>query len=222
MVEGVSTVESMDGKMLYLKAYENDDLVDIDSSDVVHGKFSFAGELDSVMLVNLFLGDECVLPLVLGPEKLKVHIAAMRQYVTGSALNDTLYSFIQSKNRLDGLMAELPHKESRMIMDGIDEDVIALRLQDEVSRLAKLNDRLITEFITSNFDNVLGAGVFMILTSGYTYPVLTPQIEDILFKATPYFRGDVYVKNYVRAARENMEQMGYTVDRELIRLYLGE
>ena len=47
MVEGNSTIQTMDGKKLYLKAYKDDDLVDIDSSDVVHGKFNFIGALDS-------------------------------------------------------------------------------------------------------------------------------------------------------------------------------
>ena len=212
MVEGNSTIQTMDGKKLYLKAYKDDDLVDIDSSDVVHGKFNFIGALDSVMMVSLFIDDECLMPFVLGPEELSIHISTARQYVTGSALNDTLYSFIRRKTRLDNQIAELPHKESQMIMDGVDEDVIMVRLNDEANRLALQNDRLITNFITSNFDNVLGAGVFMILTSSYPYPVMTPQIEEIMAKATPYFKNDVYVKNYIKAAKENMTQMGYGYD----------
>lgn len=66
MVEGNSTIQTMDGKKLYLKAYKDDDLVDIDSSDVVHGKFNFIGALDSVMMVSLFIDDECLMPFVLG------------------------------------------------------------------------------------------------------------------------------------------------------------
>lgn len=203
--------------MLYLKAYKNDDLIDIDSSDVVHGKFGFVGELDSTMMVTLFLDDECVMPVVLGPERLSIQIAVARQYVTGSALNDTLYSFILKKNQIDNEISELPHKQARMIMDGIDEDIIMLRLDDEAKRLAALNDRLVTNFITTNFNNVLGAGIFMIMTSNYPYPIITPQIEEILTKATPYFKQDEYVRNYVRAACENMEQLGYSVDETLRR-----
>ncbi len=215
LVEGNSTIETMDGKKLYLKAFKENDLVDIDSSDVVHGKFNFVGSLDSVMMVNLFVDDECLMPFVLGPEELSVQISTTRQYVTGSALNDTLYSFINRKTRLDNLIAELPHKESQMIMDGVDEDIIMVRLNDEANRLALQNDRLITDFITSNFDNVLGAGVFMIMTSSYPYPVMTPQIEEIMAKATPYFKNDVYVRNYIKAAKENMEKMGYGYDETL-------
>lgn len=211
LVEGNSTIETMDGKKLYLKAYKDDDLVNIDSSDVVHGKFSFAGTLDSLMMVSLFMNDECLLPFVLGPENLSVHISMARQYVTGSALNDTLYDFIRRKSQLDNEIAELPHKESQMIMDGVDEDIMLVRLSDEANRLAIMSDRLVTDFITSNFNNVLGSGVFMILTSGLPYPVMTPQIEEIMTKATPFFMNDRYVKNYIRAAKEN-EQIGYGYD----------
>ncbi len=209
MVEGNSTIQTMDGRKLYLKVYKDDDLVNIDSSDVVHGKFSFSGALDSAVMVNLFMDDECLMPFVLGVEPLFVHISTAQQYVTGSALNDTLYSFIRRKSRLDNELAELPHKESQMIMDGVDENVRMVRLNDEANRLLHLSDRLVTNFITSNFDNVLGAGVFMIMTSGYPYPVITPQIEEIMTKATPYFKNDLYVRNYLKAAKENMQQMGY-------------
>ena len=53
----------------------------------------------------------------------------------------------------------------------------------------------------------------MIITSTFPYPVLTPQIEEIMTKATPYFKNNAYVRNYMKAARENMEQMGYTYDQ---------
>ncbi len=214
LVEGHTTVQTMDGKKMYLKVYRDDDLVDIDSSEVVHGKFGFNGSLDSVMMVNLFMDDESLMPLVLGEEKLTVYIDPAKQYVTGSVLNDTLYEFIRKKSRIDNELAELPHKESQMIMDGVDENLIMIRLEDELGRLSAEQDRLVTSFITSNFDNVLGTGVFMIMTSGYPYPVLTPQIEEIMTKATPYFKSNEYVRRYMEAAKENMHQMGMGYDTE--------
>lgn len=214
MIEGHSTVQTMDGKKMYLKVFRDDDLVNIDSSEVVHGKFGFNGTLDSVMMVNLFMDDEGLMPLVLGEEKLTVYIDRAQQYVTGSALNDTLYEFIRKKSRIDNELAELPHKESQMIMDGVDENLIMIRLDDEMRRLSAEQDRLVTGFITANLDNVLGAGVFMILTSGYSYPVLTPQIEEIMTKATPYFKSNAYVRRYMEAAKENMKQMGLGYETE--------
>jgi hypothetical protein len=70
----------------------------------------------------------------------------------------------------------------------------------------------VTNFIVENFDNVLGPGVFMMMTSGYPYPVLTPQIEDIMSKATKKFKEDPYVKQYYEAANEIQARQNGLVD----------
>ena len=50
----------------------------------------------------------------------------------------------------------------------------------------------------------------MILTSSLPYPILTPQIEEILTHATPYFLGHPYVKEYIEKAKEyNEKTKGY-------------
>ena len=69
-----------------------------------------------------------------------------------------------------------------------------------------------TNFIVENFDNVLGPGVFMMMTSGYPYPVLTPQIEDIMSKATKKFKEDPYVKQYYQTANEIQARQNGLVD----------
>lgn len=43
IIQGSSTVQSLDGKMLYLKALKDNQLVDIDSCEVIHGQFEFSG-----------------------------------------------------------------------------------------------------------------------------------------------------------------------------------
>jgi len=70
----------------------------------------------------------------------------------------------------------------------------------------------VTNFIVENFDNVLGPGVFMMMTSGYPYPVLTPQIEDIMSKATKKFKDDAYVKQYYQTANEIQARQNGLVD----------
>ena len=104
----------------------------------------------------------------------------------------------------------LGHKSRRF--DGIDEDVINRTLTAEAARLAQQEDSLVTNFIVENFDNVLGPGVFMMMTSGYPYPVLTPQIEDIMSKATKKFKDDPYVKQYYQTANEIQARQNGLVD----------
>ena len=94
-----------------------------------------------------------------------------------------------------------------MIMEGMELDEITRRLNDEAQDIAAQNDRLVTRFIVTNSNNVLGPGIFMILTSRLQYPVMTPQIEEIITHAPPYFLNHPYVKDYIKAARANMEQL---------------
>jgi hypothetical protein len=105
-------------------------------------------------------------------------------------------------DQLGNELNELSHKQSQMLLEGIDENVINRQLSAEANRIAMQEDSLVTNFIVDNFDNVLGPGVFMMITGSYQYPILTPQIEDIMSKATKKFKADPYVKQYYQVANE--------------------
>ena len=153
------------------------------------------------------MDNSSVMPLVLEDGRVEMKIGEISQSATGTPLNDTLSRFIQRKTQIDAQMAELPHRESQMIMDGIDHELIVRRLSEEAQELSAQNDRLVTRFIISNYNNVLGPGIFMILTSGLEYPIMNPQIEEILSDAPPYFLNNPYVKEYIKAAEANMKKI---------------
>jgi len=202
-VQGSSSISALDGSKLYLRTIKNNELKSIDSCEVVHGQFRFSGLLDTVRMANLFMDDESIMPIVLEKGEISIRIDNASQTVGGTPLNDKLYDFIDFHNQLDNQMSELSHKQSQMLLDGIDEDEIDQRLSMEAAIIAQREDSLVTNFIVENFDNVLGPGVFMMITSGFRYPMLTPQIEDIMSKATMKFKNDPYVKDYYRTAQEN-------------------
>ena len=202
-VQGSSSVSALDGSKLYLKTIKDNELKNIDSCEVVHGQFRFAGLLDTVRMANLFMDDESIMPIVLEKGEISIKIDNASQTVFGTPLNDRLYELIDFHNQLGNQMAELSHKQSRMMLDGIDENDINRQLNIEAAEIARKEDSLVTNFIVENFDNVLGPGVFMMITSMYRYPVLTPQIEDIMSKATSKFKNDPYVKDYYQVATEN-------------------
>ena len=202
-VQGSSSVSALDGSKLYLKTIKDNELRNIDSCEVVHGQFRFAGLLDTVRMANLFMDDESIMPIVLEKGEISIRIDNASQTVFGTPLNDRLYEFIDFHNQLGNQMAELSHKQSRKLLDGIDETDINRQLNIEAAEIARKEDSLVTNFIVENFDNVLGPGVFMMITSMYRYPVLTPQIEDIMSKATSKFKNDPYVKDYYQVATEN-------------------
>ncbi len=202
-VQGSSSISALDGNKLYLRTVKDNELKSIDSCEVVHGQFHFAGLLDTVKMANLFMDDKNIMPVVLEQGEISIRIDNTSQSVGGTPLNDLLYDFIDLHNQLTSEMAELPHKESRMLLDGIDEMEINEQLAAESAMIAQREDSLVTNFIIDNFDNVLGPGVFMMMTSSYPYPILTPQIEYIMSKATDKFKNDPYVKDYYSTAQEN-------------------
>ena len=206
-VQGSSSVSALDGSKLYLKTIKAGQVKNIDSCDVVHGEFHFAGLLDTVRMANLFMDDESILPVVLEEGEISVKIGPTGPSVGGTPLNDSLYKFIDRHNQLISQMNELGHKQNQMILEGVDEQTIAEQLEDEAAKISAEEDDLVTKFIEANFDNVLGPGVFMMITSQYRFPVLTPQIEYIMSKATKTFKEDPYVKEYYRTAQDNEERM---------------
>ncbi|MCF0197475.1 MAG: DUF4369 domain-containing protein, partial [Bacteroidaceae bacterium] len=207
MVKGTSSVQLIEGNMLYLKVYQGDKMQTIDSTRVVHGRFTFRGAMDSTVLANLYMDDVSLMPLVLEDGEVTLRIDELQRTAEGTPLNDSLSAFVRRKSRLEASLAELSHRESQMIMDGLDHDEVVAELSAEASQLHEENDRLVTSFIKQNYNNVLGPGVFMILTSNIRYPVLNPVIESIIAEATPYFLQHPYVQQYLKVAEENMEKL---------------
>ena len=198
-INGESSIASLDGKMLFLKAFRNGVPVKLDSAEVIHGLFSMKGTLDSTEMVMLYMDDQMVMPIVIESGQLNVQIDNANIKAEGTPLNDKLYAFFERKKDLDREAETLERKEAQMILNGDDPNQIEDHLNKESKKLSKEMDSLIEDFITSNYDNVLGPGVFMMLCA--PYQVMTPQIEEIVKKAPESFRNNCLVKDYINHAR---------------------
>lgn len=208
-IQGTTSIPELEDRMLYLRIYKDGDLAVIDSARIIHGKFHFTGEAqESTVMASLFLGDESIMPVVIeGDRPLYITLDENEHCVKGSELNDSLFSFIKRKMAIDQQLAEMPHRESQMILEGQNHDDILLQLNHEADILGAQEEKLVMGFIKANMDNVLGPGVFMIVTSGFPYPILDPKLEELVTLASPQFLADPYVQEYIRLARENMEKM---------------
>lgn len=206
-VQGTSNISTLDGRMLYLKTVKDGKLKSIDSCEVVHGQFKFSGATDSVCMATIFMDEESVMPIVLEEGKISIQLNNTKQNCTGTELNDKLFQFIDNYNKLQSQYSDLSHRENQAIMDGEDMNAVYKSITADAERIAMEQDKLITGFICDNFDNILGPGVFMMITSGYEYPELTPWIEDIMSKATDTFKTNSYVKDYMDAAQRNQNIM---------------
>lgn len=212
-IQGSSSVSVLDGSKLYLRVLVGEEMKNIDSCEVVHGDFGFSGQLDSTRLALLAIRDGGM-PLVIEKGDIKVTIDKTGNKVSGTPLNEKLYEYIDKHIQLDNQRGELGHKEAQMILNGMDEQSIRQTLATENQRLLQQIDSLETGFILTNLDNVLGPCAFQMLTNGYPYPVLTPQIEEIMGKATDRFKNDPYVKDYYSKAREILARMKGEIDND--------
>lgn len=204
-INGTSNISTLDGRKLYLKILENNEFKKIDSCEVVHGSFSFTGKLDTTSMANLFMDEESLLPLALEEGNITIILNNTKQTVSGTPLNDKLFKFFNKYNQLKNQEVELVRKHDQAIMNGSNMDVVATDIQKKATQLSAEEDNLITSFVTNNFDNILGPGVFFMVTIGQQYPELTPWIEDIMSKATDKFKNDPYVKDYYQKAQVNQQ-----------------
>ncbi len=180
----------------------------IDSCDVVHGQFHFEGSIDSVRVASIFMNENAGLPVVLEGGDIQVKIDNTQESVTGTPLNDKLSEFRSKFTQLMNQSIDLVHQHDQAIMNGSDMTVVTARLAAEDARINEKMDKLVTSFVSENFDNVLGPYVFInTCMSRYEVPMLDPWIEDIMSKATDKFKNDAQVKEYYEAAQENQNIM---------------
>ena len=176
-IEGTSSVNSLDGKMLYLKSLRDGEWVKLDSAEVVHGLFSMKGKIDSVQMVTLYMDEESIMPIVLESGKITVTISNTDLKAVGTSLNNALYEFISKRNQLE----------------------------ESIGELMKAMNQYVKTFISDNYENVLGPSVFMMLCSSLPYPIMTPQIDDIIKDAPYSFKDNKLVREFLSKARENMK-----------------
>ena len=189
-IQGVSSVSMEHGNRLALKVFRDANLADFDSCEMVHGNFSFAGRIDTTQLGFIVIDDlEKPVPLVIETGLISVSIDRGMSRVSGTPLNDKLYDYLEHYNQLMNYSAELK-----------------TRTYDAVS-LRSRKDSLETNFIIENSDNVAGFYAFLQMVSELieTQRLVTPQLEEIMQRASKSFRTNPFVVNYYKEAHEYMD-----------------
>ena len=187
--------------MAYIKTVENNVYHTLDSCEVLHGNFYMDGPLDSVRFVTLFMGEDSFIPFILEEGNIEISIRDSQIRIGGTPLNERLYVFFTSRDSLAMLRAELPKRESQMYLEGYTQDEIIDVLSGEQMKLNMALDKLETQFICDNFDNVLGVTWFLELCNRaynmFGYETTTPQIDEIYSRAPEEFRQQVSIKSFM-------------------------
>lgn len=201
-IDGMTSVSSLDGKMLFVKVLSGDQLVSVDSAEVIHGYFQMEGKIDSVVLASLYMDEECIMPLVLEEGNINIQINNIGISIKGTPLNDSFNDFIEAKTAIDDKAYEVEREESRMIMDGVDLNTVQSEIDKQRTEVAQQMDNLVKTFIQNNYENVLGPGVFIMIGNSLPYPFLTPMMEDIVKEAPEVFNNNHLIKNYITLAQK--------------------
>ena len=201
-ITGTSLQSIYDGDMVYLRPLGSEDAKAVDSCKILHGSFTMNGPVDSIMCVRMFFGNSGDnIPVILEEGNIQVIALNNAMKVEGTPLNDKFYAFMTERDSLMFLLQELPRKESAMILDGYDHDEILRQLGEEEGTLRQAIDKLETDFVTANYDNVLGVTYFLVLCDNaynqFGYPTTTPQIDEIYGRAPESFRQNKNVMEYM-------------------------
>ena len=92
-----------------------------------------------------------------------------------------------------------------MILDGKDPAEVHREIEKQRNQVATQIDSLAKTFIQTNYDNVLGPEIFIILCYGMPYPVLTPVMQDIINEAPASFKENPMIKEFISIAKSNMD-----------------
>ena len=160
-------------------------------------------ELDSVVLGELYLGSESLMPIVVEKGKINISIENSGLEASGTPLNERLYGFIREKNLLEERLSDIHHKQMQQIMDGVSADEAERQAEMESEALAEEMNQLIANFVTSNFDNPLAVQIFSIYCMSFPQPTINKTIQEILDKAPTSFKEDAFVKEYLQHIEEN-------------------
>ena len=203
-IEGTSSVSMLDGRKLYLETLSDGKWVKLDSAEVVHGAFTMKGAVDSTQMVTLFMDETSIMPFVLEKGTIKLDLSDTQMNASGTPLNKAFYEFIDRKNQMDASLADLDNKEARSVLDGANLTDVHEKLKMEADSLSKAMNSCVKTFIIDNYENVLGPTVFMMMCSNLPYPIMTPQIDEIIKDAPDAFKNHKLVKEFLSKAKENM------------------
>lgn len=198
-ISGTSLQTIYGANMAFLKNSNDDQTVD--SCEIIHGKFTMNGNIDSVQCASLSLGQMSV-PVVLENGNITVNYANSSLVVSGTPLNDKLYQFLGSRDSLMMLVQELPAKESKMILNGVSADERYKLLGEEEADLRVKIQELDKDFISTNYDNVLGVVWFLYLCKQesmiFGFPTTSPMLEELYVKAPDGFKKSKDIAEFMK------------------------
>lgn len=200
-IDGNSSIAGIDGQKMYLRMSCQDgktEMVCIDSCEVVHGSFRFDGAIDSVAMVDLYMGSAPMMPVVLENGSLFIQMDNAAQSVSGGPMNDRLNEFLAKRNRVENELWDLNRRARMMVYEGKSLEQIVAAMDPIKEKLIEQMNTLEVNFVKQNYDNVLGPGYFMRMCNNEVgMPVATAEVMEILNDAPESFLRHPFVEHFM-------------------------
>ena len=195
-IEGKSSMDHLNGKMIYLCDF-TEDLNPIDSAEIIHGSFKMKGKVDSAMMVIMLMDRRPIGTMVLESGNISVDITNTEMKVSGTDLNERLYSFTRKKLDYENSLNTIDSRFAKRIMDGEDYDLLKKDFEEESKNIMDSYDMLIDSFIRNNYDNVLSVGVFLLISYSTPVEALPESFYSLYENAPESFKDNVNIRKYI-------------------------
>lgn len=192
---------ALQGETLYLMTHHEAQFTRrVDSCKIVHGQFTLMGSVDSITWAKLYLDQNMVMPLVIEGGEVEVVIDCFGNRIKGSPLNEKLNRFFEAMSKLQREWDAIYDRRIQLYMSGSHVPHILAELDAREQRLERKMEAVENKFIRDNFENVLGPGMFLLLSEQYSVPVITEQFRLILDDAPTEFLNHPMIVDYLRRA----------------------
>lgn len=200
-IDGKVSAGNFDGSMIYLYQM-SEDLICVDSAEIIHGTFKMKGDVDSVMMLMMFMDKATVCPLVLEDGNISVDISDAGVKIKGTDLNDRLMDFTNKKKTIEEKLRSLDSELMRSVMNGENYDVKKLEIEKTADLINKEYCDFVSGFIRDNYDNVLSSGLYALIC--YTTPLdYLPELFLNIYDDGPdSFKKNALVSKYARMLKD--------------------
>lgn len=199
-IDGNSTIAGIDGQKMYLRMTTGDktQTICLDSCEIVHGTFRFGGAVDSVAMVDLYMGDDPMMPVVLENGELFVQMDHAAQSVSGGPLNERLNNFLTKQSKYENELWDINRRARYMLYEGKSLEQIVAAIDPLKSKILEQMRSLEVQFVKDNYENVLGPGYFMrMCNTPAESSFMGDAILDILENAPATFLAHPFIEKYL-------------------------
>ena len=191
-------------------SYKDEDIASFQTLRIHMGLFSlikYLASSDGNLAIEGY--DGCInIPDALALSRGDGGSSALLDVISRYAFSIHLHDFsISLPHGISAENAEVEYEESRLIMDGSYGEKEQNEISQKRADLLEERNNLVKSFIQDNYNNALGPGIFILIGNNMPFPFLTPVMEEIVDKAPDSFKNNPMIKDYITAARSNMEKI---------------